>query len=237
MLDRRQRVALVLDPERHEPSGQPPDRVVHERVVAVRHHHAIRPQGLAGRAPQPGDVVDLAVAIQLIPEQVREDHHPRREVRDHPRDRGLVDLEDADVSGRPPEEVGVLHQRRGDAGGQVGAGAIVHRDAAERFHDVRQQSGGRGFSVRAGDDHAPVPEAPGEEREDARLHGPRDAARHRGPPSPMQAPAQGRGRLPECDGRAEAHADFIPSSWRARTPRVRPALYPFRPLLSPIMLG
>ena len=76
------------------------------------------------------DRVDLAVAIQLISEQVRDDEYPGTRVPQHPWHRGFVRLEDANRVRWNAERAGkacVAEQCRQDPPGQVRTTGVVDR--------------------------------------------------------------------------------------------------------------
>ena len=93
-----ERLARVLDSEvRH--SGPPAQLAI---AAEVRDQRIVRVQGeLAGSlerghqlGPFVGETLELAVAIELIPEEVAENQEARPELRGHARQPGLVELEE-----------------------------------------------------------------------------------------------------------------------------------------------
>ena len=75
------------------------------------------------RGPLVGERLQLAVAVELVAEEVAEHDQARVELGGHLRQPRLVDLEEA--LGAP-----LLEQGRGDAPGHVRAGPVVHGPAA-----------------------------------------------------------------------------------------------------------
>ena len=136
----RESDARVVDPvrERSVVPGQPR----HERVVGV----SDEPPRAGGRDPPPAgrDGLELAVAVELIAEQVPEAEHPRCQRRRHRLERGLVDLEDAQIGAAARE------QCRRDAGGEVRAGGVPAQPPLGLEHR-RQHLRGRGLAVRRRD--------------------------------------------------------------------------------------
>ena len=79
------------------------------RVVPVHDHRRVRRQLLHGRPPPLGDELELAVAVELVAEEVAEADHLRPHAPRHLRQSALVDLEEPELRARGRE------QRRGDA--------------------------------------------------------------------------------------------------------------------------
>ena len=136
--------ARVVEPEAEGGLPSPRD-VRHERVVAVRHDPRVvreRPDALA---PALGDQLELAVAVELVAEEVAEQNRLRP---DAPRDvgkRALVHLEEAQLG------FGMRQERRGDARHEVRARAVV-REPDPRAEDLRDHSGRRRLPVRGRDE-------------------------------------------------------------------------------------
>ena len=63
------------------------------RVVPVDDEHGLRRQRRRRRAPALGDVLELAVAVELVAEEVAEQHRARPDAADDLRQRALVHLE------------------------------------------------------------------------------------------------------------------------------------------------
>ena len=141
--------ALARDPRIVEAEAErrlaAPGDVRHERIVAVCNHPGALRQRPHALAPALGDQLELAVAVQLVAEEVPEQHRLRP---DPPRDvgkRSLVHLEEAQLGVR------VRQERRRDAGDEVRAGPVVGQP--EPFsEDLRDHSGGRRLPVRGRDE-------------------------------------------------------------------------------------
>ncbi len=120
-----------------------------QRVVGV-HDEQRRPGGSAtDRTPARGDVLELAVAVELVAEEVAERDHARPHAARDLGQRRLVDLEEAELGVRGGEEGG------GDPGEEVRAGAVPGEPAAEDLGDHRRR---RRLAVRRGDEHRPAVE-------------------------------------------------------------------------------
>ena len=123
-----QRERVVLDAEvehrRVALTAEVGDRwivgVEHERRVAGR-------SGVHGRVPAIGDRLELAVAIELVAEQVAEQDRARVQLGGERVEPQLVDLEQAELARDAPARAGGGEQRGGDPSGHVRPGLVVHR--------------------------------------------------------------------------------------------------------------
>ena len=96
-----------------------------ERGVVGVHEHARRVGQVAQRRkPALGDELELAVAVELVAEQVAEAHRPRRELARELGKRALVDLEEAELG------VAGLEQSRGHSRDEIRAGGVVSEPGA-----------------------------------------------------------------------------------------------------------
>ena len=119
----------ILDPEVRDRAALPAE-IGDQRVVGVERQRGRGRQCRHHRRPAVGDRLQLAVAIELVAEQVAEQHASRLERghdRVHPE---LVDLEQAELPVDLATPAGGIQQRRRDATGHVGAGAIGDHPAA-----------------------------------------------------------------------------------------------------------
>ena len=94
-----------------------------QRVVGVQDR-----AGGTGRQhllPALGDPLELAVAVELVAEQVRQQHRPGGELTGDGGEPELVDLEQPELAGDAAAGVGSVEERRGHATGHVRAGVIV----------------------------------------------------------------------------------------------------------------
>ena len=97
-----------------------------QRVVGVEHQRARAGQLAHDLRPAVGDRLELAVAVELVAEQVAEQQRPRPQLRARPRS-----SQNSSTSNRPsspsipPRRGAPVEQRRGDAAGHVRAGAVV----------------------------------------------------------------------------------------------------------------
>ena len=127
----------VLDAEVDDPlarlAGLVAAEVGDRRIVGVEDE---------ARAPGPrrdrlgpilGQRLHLAVAVELVAEEVAEHHQRRVELGRDLGEPGLVDLEQALVPA-------LLEQRRGDAPGHVRSGPVVDRPAAVGLEQRRRSS-------------------------------------------------------------------------------------------------
>ena len=142
------------------------------------------------RRPAVGDRLQLAVAVELVAEEVAEQHRARLELLDDRAEPELVDLEQAEVAGqRAPAAARRVRQRAGDPARHVRPGAVVDEPRAGALEDRRHHRRRRRLAVGGADHDAaavqPAREAADRVRLDAREH----LARQRRP-----AAAAGRAR-------------------------------------------
>ena len=103
-------------------------------------------------------MVDLAVAVKLVAEQVEQYEVRGLEAREHADRVELVAFEHAYAHGaRSATALGAgLEQRAGDAGLHVVSRAVAHAGEAACGHGIGDEVGRGGLSVGAGDDDARV---------------------------------------------------------------------------------
>ncbi len=133
--------------------GRRAAQVGDQRIVGVE-HEASAPacRGGGHRCPSIGDRVELAVAVELIAEQVAEQDAARLELRDHPVEPELVELEQPKLAGDPTARAGGGHQRRGHAAGHVRPGPVVDDGHPLPGEHRGHHRGCRGLAV-GGRDH------------------------------------------------------------------------------------
>ncbi len=149
VLELGQRLRGVLDAEEGDarPSLQiaVAAEVGDERVVGVEHEAgAARARG-DDLGPVVGEALELAVAVELVAEEVGEHDQARVELVGDARQPRLVDLEQA-------LGPALLEQRGRDSPRHVGAGAVVDRRAARGGEHARDHARGRRLPVRRADD-------------------------------------------------------------------------------------
>ena len=96
MLKRRPSVARVVEPEAKRTLSSLGE-VRHDGVVGVHDERRGGWECVHGLSPALGDELELAVAVELVAEEVRERDHARARARDRLRQRSLVHLEQAEV--------------------------------------------------------------------------------------------------------------------------------------------
>jgi hypothetical protein len=127
----------------------------HGGVVGVEDHRRRGVGGLQGAAPARRHRVHLAVAVQLVPEEVGEEEDAGPQSLHGLGQGRLVHLEDAEAAGsvaQPSPQVGLSHESRGDAPHKVGAAAVRQGLQARRRGHARYHPGSGGLAVGAGDD-------------------------------------------------------------------------------------
>jgi hypothetical protein len=131
----------VLDPEvcRRATRAEIRD----EWIVGVEDEPRAVGQRCGHRRPAFGDRLQLAVAIELVTEQVAEQDRTRRQLRADAIQPELVDLEEAELAFDAPT-VGGAEQSGGHPAGHVGARAVMDESDARAL----QHRGGHGRSGR-----------------------------------------------------------------------------------------
>ena len=180
----------------------------HRRVVGVEHGYRRGRRGFQRAAPAGGDGVDLAVAVELVAEEVGEEEDARLEGAHGLRESGFVDLEDAEASLRvrqASQQAGVVEQGGGDAAHEVGAASIVQRAAAGLRGDAAEHVGGCGLAVGAGDDDGAAAELRRQPFDESGLDLLGDDAGERGAAAPSEGAAGSAGKLAGRNGRHHSH--------------------------------
>ena len=141
------------------------------RVVAVQDEHRLGRKLVDGHAPALGDQLELAVAVELVAEEVPEADGTRAHAPEHLRESGLVHLEEAEL-GVPGREEGGGHP-----GDEVRAGVVVRQPEA-RAQDLGGHRGGRRLAVRRRDDRGSGRQAGRQAVDRARVELREELARH-----------------------------------------------------------
>jgi hypothetical protein len=155
----RDRVVLHADVDRVRPVAA---EVGHQRVVGVEHERAVR-RRRHDRRPAVGDGLELPVAVELVAEEVRQQHRAGAQVGHDAVEPELVDLEE-------PEVALAVHERGRHAARHVRPGAVVDEPHAAAAEDRGHHGGRRRLAVRRADDRVALPQAPGELAHRVRLH-------------------------------------------------------------------
>ena len=171
VLQRRAGVRGIVDAE-GDRAGAVAAEVADLRIVAVDHEHRLRRQLGGRRPPVVGDVLELAVAVELVAEEVAEQHGARPDAAHDLGQRALVHLEQAEL------RVALRQERGGDAGGEVRARAVPG-EATSRLEDLGGHRSRRRLPVRRGDDRGAVRQPRGERVDRARIELPEQLARQR----------------------------------------------------------
>jgi hypothetical protein len=145
VLERRPCLRGVVDAENEASTlGPRSDEVADLRVVAVHDEQRVR-QLRHGRAPASGHELELAVAVELVAEEVPEAERARPDAPRHLGQGSFVDLEQAELGVARAEE------RGGDPRDEVRPGAVVRQSDA-RGEDRGDHRGGRRLAVRGRDE-------------------------------------------------------------------------------------
>ncbi len=121
-------------------------------IVGVHDQRRVDGKALGGGAPALGDELQLAVAVELVAEEVAEGEDARLQPRERLGQRGLVHLEQPEL-GSPRRDEG-----RRDPGEQVRTGPVP-REASPIAEDLRRHRGRRGLAVRRREDNGALGQA------------------------------------------------------------------------------
>ena len=147
-------------------------------------------------------VSHLAVAVQLVTEDVRHDGDCGFHLPADAAEGGLVALNDGEAAAGLPEEAGVRGEVRGDAALQVRAGAVGEAVPARVPGHLLQHAAGGGLAVRAGDHNRR--HAAGQPREHVRADAQGNFARQ-GRAAPPGQPERQAHQLAEQYGKEKSH--------------------------------
>ena len=151
VLERRPRVPMVVDAEGAHAAGTALRDLAEQRVVGVRDECRFG-QARQGLAPALRDVLELAIAVELVAEEVGDEYRTRLHAPCHLGQRRLVHLEEAELRIRRREEGG------GDPGDEVRARGVVGEPEA-RPQDLRRHRRRGRLAVRRADHGAAVLES------------------------------------------------------------------------------
>ena len=181
----RQRAGRVVDAVA-QGGAAPVRQVGGDRIVGAGHEQHVLVQPLHHRPPAAGHRLELAVAVELVAEEVAKGDGVRPQALRQARQGGLVGLEQAQEA---PVVAG--GQGRGHAGQQVGARRVAAQgDLAAQ--DLGRHSARRGLAVGGRDQHRAQREPAGQLGRGCRGREPRA----RGPGGWCRHPVQRRGKGP-----------------------------------------
>ena len=206
VLHLRQRHRVVLHAEVGGADGAP--EVGDGRVVGVEDQRG----GGARRHRRPavGDRVELAVAVELVAEQIGQQQRARLQLVDDLAEPELVDLEEPCIA-----VARAIHERGGDATGHVRASTVVHEVRARALEDPGHHRGGRRLAVGGRDDGAAALQARSQARDGVGLQAHEQLARQRGAAASgaaRQRAGGARGRDLDVEG---AHVRAGNRTWSA----------------------
>ena len=186
---------VVLDPEVGR-VGHAAAEVGHERVVGVEDEHAAAGAGGGDGGPAVGDRLELAVAVELVAEQVAEQQRARVELLDDGAQPELVDLEEPELARQlAAAAAGGAGQRGRHAARHVRPGAVVDQPRAPALEDRGEHRGGRRLAVRGRHDDAAALQARREQADRVRLEAGEQLAGQRCPAAAAGAAGERADRL------------------------------------------
>ena len=169
---------VVLDAEVAR-AALPPE-VGDERVVGVEHERRLARVRGDDVGPALGDDLELAVAVELVAEEVGEQQRARAQLADHGAEPELVDLEEPEAAVElAPAAPRGRRQRGRDPAGHVRARAVVHERLARALEDRRDHRGRRRLAVGRADHRAAVLQPRAEQADGVRLQAREDLPRER----------------------------------------------------------
>ena len=213
VLQTGQRHRRILDAEVHDVGAIAPE-VGDQRVVGVEDQRGAGRLGHDAR-PAVGDDVQLAVAVELVAEQVGQQQRARADLRDELVEPELVDLEQTGVARDPPAGPRGLQQRARDPAGHVRARAVVHQLVAAALQDRRDHRRGRRLAVGRRDDRRPVRQPPSQRPDRVGLEGQQQLARQRRATAPGATGQRAGGARGGDLGSQQAHAPAGSRTWIA----------------------
>ena len=144
-----QRERVVLDPEVQRARALAA-QIGDQRVIGVEHELARLQVG----RPAVGDRLELAVAVELVAEQVAKQDRARVQLRGERVEPQLVDLEQSKLALDRAVRTSRAQERGGDPSGHVRALGVVHEREASVLEDAGSHRGGRRLAVRGRDQRA-----------------------------------------------------------------------------------
>jgi hypothetical protein len=194
VLELGERERVVVHAEEH--GAAVAAQIGDERVVGVEHERRGARVGGDDVRPAVGDDLELAVAVELVAEQVAEQERARSQLVDDRGEPELVDLEQPEVAGqRAAAAARSARQRRGDAAGHVRPGAVVDERRAGALEDRRGHGRRGGLAVRRADHRAAQRQPLREQPDRVRLQAREDLPRQRGPAAAAGGAHDGADRL------------------------------------------
>ena len=211
MLERRPRVPRVVDAEREQPLGLAAAcQLAEQRIVGVHDEQRVG-QRRDRRAPALGDQLELAVAVELVAEEVAERDRARAARAARPRAARPRRPRTGRAARRGPRAGWRRRPRRGSRPSVVG-------DRRARAQDLRRHRRGRRLAVRRRDERRAERQPRGQPVDRVRVRFPEQLARQR---RPAAAPGEARNRADRACSK-DLDAQRQPRVHRSRVPRPIP---------------
>ena len=201
------RMPRIVEPE-HDRSGPLPREIADLRIVPVDDEHGFFDQTPHDAAPALRNVLQLAVPVELVPEQIPETDGPRAYALRDLGQRGLVDLEQPQLRAVRGQEA------RRHAREQIRPGRVV-REPHPRGQDLRGHHRGCRFAVRRRDERRAEWQALREAVEQLGIERRQHLPRHRRSTSGADQTREPCGHSGAGDPKGQGH----PNSHGRRVPR------------------
>jgi hypothetical protein len=170
---------IVLHAEVHDALALAAE-VRHERVVGVEHQCGAFAARGDEVGPAVGEQLQLAVAVELVAEEVAENQEGGIEFRGDAVEPSLVDLEQPQLA----LAAACVDQRGGHAPVHVRAGAVAHDRAPVELEHAREHRGGGGLPIRGRDQRDAPAEALPQVRDGALVDAQQQPSRDGGAAAP-----------------------------------------------------
>ena len=170
----------------------------------VEHDGAGR-EGAQGRCPVIGDGIDFAIAVELVTEQVMQDHEARLGFTHDLRQGGFVAFKQGHIIRHPATPISTHQRSGGDARGQISPRTIVEHAPPGSSQAIGNHAGGGGFAVGTGHTNHPTRQLPRQVGQHIWRYAPGNHPWHGGTTTTPQQSAQQSSQPPQPNRHHIAH--------------------------------
>ncbi len=128
-----------------------------------------RRQGCECRFPSEPDRVQLAIAVELVAEEIVENYHPWFHQSENVRQRGFIGFDDRHLTIGFATKRRMLNECRRNPPGQIRPRPVVDHLPSRSLDDIGNHPGGRGLPVRSGNHHGATRQFGGNARHHIRI--------------------------------------------------------------------